>query len=408
MRSIAMAVVLLASATPSQVSAADSRWWRGNTHTHTTMCDHADSTPAAVATWYLNRGYHFLCLSEHNVFIDPATVALPTPRRDDFILVPGEEITGAKVHMTALGIDALVAFNATGTSAQIIQRNTDRTRAAGGVAIVNHPNWSWGVSASDIRPAQNCYLFELYNGHPHVNNPGDATHPSTETMWDDLLDDGMVIYGVSSDDAHHFKSLRDDLSNPGRGWVMVRAPTLGSDAICAAMDRGDFYASSGVHLAELTVDGDAYAVRIDAAATEAEFALGTIRPFLPPASPAPIAGGRIEFIGPGGAVVAAVDGLTASCARSPDRAWLRAKATWTRIDAGGVARQCFAWTQPVFEDGRLALVPDENVRRGWASPAASPPSSRAPGSEPRGCGGGLAMGAAGMGLAMIIAVSRRR
>ncbi|MBA3847704.1 MAG: CehA/McbA family metallohydrolase, partial [Planctomycetes bacterium] len=356
MRSIAIAAVLAACCASSPTTAAENHWWRGNTHTHTTLCGHADSTPAGVATWYLDRGYHFLCLSEHNLFIDPATVVLPEPRRQDFLLVPGEEITGAKVHMTALGINALVAFDAAGTATQIIQRNTDRTRAAGGIPIVNHPNYVWGVSAADMRPVQRCYLFELYNGHPHVHNAGDATHPSTEALWDELLDDGMVVYGVSADDAHQFKSLGDAHSNPGRGWVVVRAPTLDSDAICAAMDRGDFYASSGVHLAELTVDGDSYAVRIDAAATEAEFATGTIRPFNPPG--APPAGGRIEFIGPAGAVVSAVDGLAATCPREPGRAWLRAKVTWTRYDAGGVARQCFAWTQPVFEDGRLALVPD--------------------------------------------------
>ena len=50
------------------------KWYRGNTHTHTVLCGHADTTPEAVARWYLDRGYHFLCLSEHNRFIDPATV----------------------------------------------------------------------------------------------------------------------------------------------------------------------------------------------------------------------------------------------------------------------------------------------------------------------------------------------
>src|SRR4051812_4279538 len=116
MRSPPIAILLLLSLT-GLAAAGEARWWRGNTHTHTVVCGHADSTPDAVARWYLDRGYNFLCLSEHNKFIDPKTVALPAPRRDDFVLVPGEELTDQKVHMTALGTDALVAFDVKGSVA---------------------------------------------------------------------------------------------------------------------------------------------------------------------------------------------------------------------------------------------------------------------------------------------------
>src|SRR3954453_17862800 len=85
---------------PRRATAAEPElhWYRGNTHAHTVRCGHADSEPEAVAKWYLDREYNFLCLSEHNQFIDPATVKLPDDRRKDFILVPGEEITGKNVH----------------------------------------------------------------------------------------------------------------------------------------------------------------------------------------------------------------------------------------------------------------------------------------------------------------------
>ena len=46
------------------------KWFKGNTHVHTTLCGHADTEPEAVAGWYLDRGYNFLVLSEHNQFID--------------------------------------------------------------------------------------------------------------------------------------------------------------------------------------------------------------------------------------------------------------------------------------------------------------------------------------------------
>ena len=42
------------------------RWFKGNTHTHTTESD-GDSPPEDVTRWYRERGYNFLVLSDHNV-----------------------------------------------------------------------------------------------------------------------------------------------------------------------------------------------------------------------------------------------------------------------------------------------------------------------------------------------------
>src|SRR5688572_23262183 len=200
----------------------EAKWYRGNTHAHTTRCGHADSEPEFVARWYLEHDYNFLCLSEHNQFIDPKTVKLPDNRRKDFILIPGEEITGEKVHMTGLNVGRIINHLIKGPNGNVIQSYTDATRELGGTPIINHPNFQWALKVSDIRPVRNCYLFELWYAHPAVNNLGDATRPSTEQMWDELLTDGMVIYGVSSDDTHHLKVTAADQSNPGRGWVMVR------------------------------------------------------------------------------------------------------------------------------------------------------------------------------------------
>jgi hypothetical protein len=40
-------------------------WWKGNTHTHTWWSD-GDSPPESVSSWYRERGYNFLVLSDHN------------------------------------------------------------------------------------------------------------------------------------------------------------------------------------------------------------------------------------------------------------------------------------------------------------------------------------------------------
>ena len=42
------------------------RWYKGNTHTHTLWSDGNDF-PEMVVDWYHQRGYDFLALSDHNV-----------------------------------------------------------------------------------------------------------------------------------------------------------------------------------------------------------------------------------------------------------------------------------------------------------------------------------------------------
>ena len=68
---IAILLVALVSATrvPRPLASQEqttARWYKGNTHTHTTESD-GDSTPDVVTRWYREHGYQFLVLSDHNV-----------------------------------------------------------------------------------------------------------------------------------------------------------------------------------------------------------------------------------------------------------------------------------------------------------------------------------------------------
>ncbi|MBL8900174.1 MAG: CehA/McbA family metallohydrolase [Planctomycetes bacterium] len=329
------------------------RWWKGNTHTHTVLCGHADSTPEAVAKWYHDRGWNFLVLSEHNKFIDPATVKLPENARADFLLVPGEEITGPKtIHTTAFGVRELVPWGFDSSQKHaIVQNHVAVARAAGGEAIVNHPNFKDALVFEDLRPVKDLKFFELYNGHPTVFNFGSAKNPPTEVLWADLLDAGNRIYGVSSDDAHHFQKWAAKESNPGRGWIFVRAKELSTEALLAAMRAGDFYASSGVVLQELRIDAQSYRVRIDEAATARELAseilYGHVTPRGENDARAP-EGWKIELVGPANRVLATELGTSAEFPRSAEHAYLRVRITRWRPAKDGGLESFYAWTQPAF------------------------------------------------------------
>lgn len=330
------------------------QWYKGNTHAHTTIGD-GDSTPETVAKWYLDRDYNFLVLSEHNKFIDPATVELPEDRRSDFILIPGQEVTGKRaIHMTAMNVSSLVDWQydyELSTTRDAVQFQVDGVRSNDGEPILNHPNYKWGVAGRDILGIDGLKMFELYNGHPRVNNQGDGDHISTEEIWDLLLTHGKEMYAVASDDAHHFQEMAPSRSNPGRGWVMAWAKELTPDAITDAMSRGRFYSSSGVFLASVEQRANKYVVVVDKDRTAEALHPALRGKPVREAEP----GFRIDFVGPNGTILATTQGLRAVYVAAGDAAYVRVRVTFARALETDAFEEFYAWGQPVFMNAGATL-----------------------------------------------------
>jgi hypothetical protein len=352
-------------------TAESQRWYKGNTHTHTVICGHADTSPEDVVKWYHERDYNFLILSEHNHFIDPDSVEMPADQRKDFILIPGQEVTGAlSIHTTGMNTRALAAWDMTSagadeeftrfkkfpnsepTQTELMQLHVDAIRDKGGLPILNHPNFSAGVPVDNIRAVEGLHMFELYNGHPAVFNWGKEGHEAVEEKWDMLLTQGMFIYGVSSDDAHTFAEMTPDQSNPGRGWVMVRSRQLTPDAITEAVEDGRFYASSGIVLNKVSHSREIYDIEINVRASlrtlESPFLIGRR---LESAEE----GFLIEFIRKGGEVVRSIRDTKASYSISPFDQYVRARISYCKAMEDGSFMAYYAWTQPRFVDERAAL-----------------------------------------------------
>ena len=294
------------------------RWFRGNLHTHTTNSD-GDSPPDEVAAWYRDAGYDFLVLSDHDVLTLPADhAAVAGP----MLLVPGEEVSAGDIHVNALGIAQAVAPIIADTAAETLQANVDAVRAAGGVPSVNHPNFRWQLQPSDLAALRACGLFEVHNAGPETNNLGRPGHPSHDALWDLVLSSGHRFYGVAVDDAHHFRVWGRPYSNPGRAWVEVRAARLRTSDLLTAIEAGDFYASTGVHIADLSSTPRELAVDI---AGQWDLAY------------------RTTFVGTNGQVLDVIDGLEARFrVTGAPPGYVRARID----DSDGLS----AWIQPVFTD----------------------------------------------------------
>lgn len=330
-------------------------WFKGNTHAHTAISGHADSTPDEVAKWYFDNGYDFLVLSEHNHFIDPASVQLPSNSEGDFLLIPGLEITGSQeVHTTSINVSSLVPhdFNSL-IKSEVIQRHVDDTTSHGGLAILNHPNWRYSINADDIKAVSGLHFFELFNGHPNVNNFGNHTHTSTEEMWDELLSFGMLIYGMSSDDAHQYKEVNPLYSNPGRGWIMVKSELLKTESIMASIRQGKFYSSNGVVLEKCSQIANIYEVIVDEEKTAQELTSSTITGKV---TLERSIGFEIQFIGYNGVVLQKQKSKQSTFIISDDHEYIRPKIIFRRMKTNGSLEEFYAWCQPTFSDGRKSAI----------------------------------------------------
>ncbi len=323
---LAMIVAASLLLAPSRAAAADAaadptpRWWKGNLHTHTLWSDGNDYPEMAVQ-WYVDHGYDFLAISDHNVlnegdrWIDAAknrggAVAFDKylarfgddwvetretsgtqirlkplyeyrplfeqPGR--FLLIPGEEISAkfekAPVHLGAVNLRDVIKPIQGSSVLDVMQKNVDAVleqRERTGIPMfphINHPNFHYGIPVEDLARVRGEQFFEVYNGHPGVNNVGDADHIGTERMWDVALALRLgqlslpVLYGIATDDAHAYHEFATGKSNPGQGWVMVRARRLTPESMIRAMEAGDFYASTGVVLDDVTFDGKTIEVRV--------------------------------------------------------------------------------------------------------------------------------------------------
>lgn len=303
------------------------RWYKGNTHTHTLNSD-GDSTPDDVVRWYRQHGYNFLVLTDHNFLTSVTGLNALHGADERFIVIKGEEVTdrfGDKpLHINGLDVSTQVAPQGGTSVTDVLQRNVDAIRRADGIPHINHPNFRWAVTADELKGVRNNKLLEIFNGHPQVNNVGGGGVPGLEEAWDAILSEGILLYGIAVDDAHTFKDPGNpNVAGPGRGWVSVRAAKLEARAILDAMERGDFYASTGVELAEY--EANATAIRI------------AVRPTT-------FSKYRIQFIGKGGRLLSERAAASATYTIKGNEGYVRARV----LESNGQ----MAWMQPILVTGR--------------------------------------------------------
>lgn len=326
------------------------KWYKGNTHTHSTYSD-GDTSALEAIEWYQSNNYNFLFVTDHNYPLQPDSIY--ENYYNHFITIPGNEVSDIRaIHSSALNTKCYIPYVAgyknkiknnelqtsildplPQTTADIVEFHATQILRKGGLPILNHPNFQSGVYAKDIIPIKKLKHMEIYNGHPDVYNDGNEKHAPVEVKWDSVLTHKHLIYGIASDDAHHFQKFGKDKANPGRGWIMVNAKDLSADNIIQGIRRGEFYATTGVILSEYIYNKEekSLLVTVDPNKTACEIHV-----------PKETLTFKIQFIGYNGIVLYETTGLQAMYTGQKSDKYIRVKVTCQAND------KCYtAWGQPI-------------------------------------------------------------
>jgi hypothetical protein len=327
-------------------SQSETHWWKGNLHTHSLWSDGNDY-PEMIVEWYKQQSYDFLALSDHNVtqtgqrwtgvntnrggsvaleryikhfgtnWVEQKSEGGKTAVRlktfaefrgrfeetNRFLLMLGEEISAhykvLPIHMCVSNLREEISPKGGDSPAEVIQNNVnavlEQRKKTGQPMIphINHPNFGWALTAEDIMGVKGERFLEVFNGHPSVHNYGDKNRASAERIWDIVLTRRLAelglepIWGTAVDDSHHYLDAAAGKNGPGKGWIVVRSAKLTPESLIAAMEAGDFYASSGVRLKDVRREKDKLCIEIEPeeGATYRTQFIGTLKGYDPKSEP---------------------------------------------------------------------------------------------------------------------------
>ena len=269
-------------------------FYKANLHCHSCLSD-GTFTPAELKEFYKGQGYSVLAITDHEGLFYHSELD-----DEDFITLAGAEFEYNDVvsddfydwrvthicvikkepsEIYQLGFDPEydhIKFNwlhnewrdrivSKGEiipkiySPENINSMIKRYRDAGFLVSYNHPKWSM-EGYREYSQYRGMNFMEIYNhgtyleGHPEKN--GD--------VYDELLRLGQRVFPIAADDNH-------TADNMFGGFVFVNAPTLEYTAITAALERGEFYASTGATLSVVSVCDGVFSVESEDDISEIRF-----------------------------------------------------------------------------------------------------------------------------------------
>ena len=251
-------------------------WYRANMHCHSVISD-GIFTPAELKAHYKNHGYSILAITDHEVIVDHSDLN----DRDFLTLTSSEyaidqEIASfpaigdypaeywqriKTIHLCLYAKDPHNTFHAACDESRMhwirqpyrdavrydgyhrvytkegINETIRRLNEAGFLVQYNHPNWSLN-DRSDYLALEGIWSLEILNYATELESGAEYC----PYIYDDMLRNGMDIYCSMGDDNHN---RGGSLEQSFGGSTMIGADELTYDKVISAMEKGEFYCTSG-------------------------------------------------------------------------------------------------------------------------------------------------------------------
>lgn len=249
------------------------RHFKANMHTHTTLSD-GDMTPEEVKAIFKAHGYQIVAFTDHEV-----CVAHSDLNDDDFLAITAYELavnpSGCRdrgiyekcYHLnlfarkqsntkhvcfdrgyvrdfwpvSKLEIETYSEENRT-YSTEYVNHLIEEADKAGFFVSLNHPNWSL-QDYTDYIGLKGLWGVEVHNSECCTLGYQDCT----SQVYEDMLRAGTKIFPLATDDCHHLESMC-------LGSIRIAAKSLTYPDVIAAMENGDFYATTGPEIHSLTLE----------------------------------------------------------------------------------------------------------------------------------------------------------
>lgn len=241
--------------------------YKSNLHCHTTLSDGV-LTPNEMKEYYTKKGYSIVAYTDHNEFVTHNHLS-----DENFLVINSVEMginqqgvpsyfTRKTWHINLYAISPHTSqappqpttdyFDIDGLNKYIADRVND-----GFLVCYNHPYWSL-QTYDEYSKIKGCFAMEIYNHNCEVDDGCNGYHPQ---VYDDMLRLGNKIFCVSTDDNHNRgPAFLPDKDSFG-GFTYINSKSLKYEDVTDALARGDFYASQGPELYEISLDGKTLTVK---------------------------------------------------------------------------------------------------------------------------------------------------
>ena len=256
----------------------DKKQYKANLHSHSSLSDGA-YTPEELKKIYKERGYSILAITDHDCPYNHSKMT-----EEDFLMLTGYEATirvdpdnkydiyGPEIHINlfARESDNVTLIDFAPIHCKHLLKNPEHFKNvpqvttgeeriygvdyvnkfvktaldAGYICSHNHPTWSLEEDET-VYKYQDFFSMEIRN---HISLE------YNEKLYDKLLRRGKRIYCHGSDDNHNRAALDSRYSDSFGAFTYILADKLDYASVFNALEKGDFYASSGPQIYELRIE----------------------------------------------------------------------------------------------------------------------------------------------------------